>query len=178
MGLTAGTSIICHLWPSLNCFHLLCRWRHALLLSANQLLIPGAVLLLSVLLGCTARPKEQKRHSKKCAKITTQVGGLVEQYNVLLPHGSTSRLPAKLDDIKQHVYPWTAEYKRLDGEEPAGVCGGPGGWHAVLDACVHVLARSLLDSSGGHTIIEALAWITVVNLKSLHVCFTHTACYG
>ena len=58
------------------------------------------------------------------------------------------------------------------------MCGGPGGWHAVLDACVHILARSLLDSSGGHTIIEALAWITVVNLKSLHVCYTHTACYG
>lgn len=82
------------------------------------------LLLLFLLPCCSARPKEQKRHSKKCAKITTQVGGLVEQYNVLIPYGSKQRPQAQMDDVKQHVYPWAAEYRRLDGELPAGVCWG------------------------------------------------------
>ena len=73
---------------------------------------------------CAARPKEQKRHSKKCAEITTQLGSFVEQYNVLLPHGSKPRPPAQLEDIKRHTFAWAAEYRHLDGEEPAGVFGG------------------------------------------------------
>jgi hypothetical protein len=70
---------------------------------------------------CAARPKEQKRHSKKCADITTQLGSLVEQYNILLPYGSKQRRQAQLEDVKRHTFAWANEYRSLDGEEPAGV---------------------------------------------------------
>lgn len=70
-----------------------------------------------------ARPKEQKRHSKKCAEITALLGSLVDQYNMMLPYGRQRRQRAVLDDIKQHTFAWANEYRRLDGEEHRWVGG-------------------------------------------------------
>jgi len=47
------------------------------------------------LLCVAARPREQKRHSRKCSQLIGQLGGLVQQ-NLLLPHGSVRRQMAQI----------------------------------------------------------------------------------
>lgn len=132
----------------------------------------------------TARPKEQKRHSKKCAQIITLLGSMVEQYNILRPFGSVPRPEAKLEDIKQHIFPWAVEYRAPHDEDASGGAVGPrcacyGASSYVRHSGVHVSAVQLIcwtfNARNMLAMTACLLTLFVVNRLQLAGCYKCTA---